>query len=134
VAAQPFARSFAVSVLAVIAAVAQQYPLRGRLALWLLPATLLAVAAGAEWIRAKANSLHPVLGKIAAEIVGAILVVALLVPPVIALAEAPPPYEIEHHKHFLSYLQKNRRPGDIVRLSLNDGRFGPAPDSSAATG
>jgi hypothetical protein len=100
--------------IAVIAAVAQQYPLRGRLALWLLPATLLAVAAGAEWTRAKANSLHPVLGKIAAEIVGAILVVALLVPPVIALAEAPPPYEIEHHKHFLSYLQKNRRPGDVV--------------------
>jgi hypothetical protein len=25
-----------------------------------------------------------------------------------------PPYEIEHHKDFLSYLQKNRHPGDIV--------------------
>ena len=95
--------------LGIIAAVAQQYPLRGRLALWLLPAALLAVAAGAEWIRANAISLHPIGG-----VVGAILVVALLVPPVIALAEAPPPYEIEHHKDFLSYLQKNRRPGDIV--------------------
>ena len=94
---------------AIIAAVAQQYPLRGRLALWLLPATLLAVAAGAEWIRSKASSVHPIGG-----VVGAILVVALLVPPVIALAEAPPPYEIEHHKDFLSYLQKNRRPRDIV--------------------
>jgi hypothetical protein len=100
--------------IAIIAAVAQQYPLRGRLALWLLPATLLAVAAGAEWIRAGANSLHPVMGKIAGEIVGAIFLVALLVPPVIALTEAPPPYEIEHHKDFLSYLQKNRRPGDVV--------------------
>ena len=92
--------------IAIVAAVAQQYPLRGRLALWLLPAALLAVAAGAECIRTRADSLHP--------IVGAIFLVALLVPPVIALAEAPPPYEIEHHKDFLSYLQKNRRPGDIV--------------------
>jgi hypothetical protein len=95
--------------IAIIAAVAQQYPLRGRLALWLLPAALLAVAAGAEWIRSRADSLHPLGG-----VVGAILVVALLVSPVIALAEAPPPYEIEHHKDFLSYLQKNRRPGDVV--------------------
>jgi len=92
--------------IAIVAAVAQQYPLRGRLVLWLLPAALLAVAAGAECIRTRADSLHP--------IVGAIFLVALLVPPVIALAEAPPPYEIEHHKDFLSYLQKNRRPGDIV--------------------
>ena len=92
--------------IAIVAAVAQQYPLRGRLALWLLPGALLAVAAGAEWIRTRADSLHPM--------VGVIFLVALLVPPVIALSEAPPPYEIEHHKDFLSYLQKNRRPGDIV--------------------
>ena len=92
--------------IAIVAAVAQQYPLRGRLTLWLFPAALLAIAAGAEWIRTRADSLHA--------IVGAIFLVALLVPPVIALAEAPPPYEIEHHKDFLSYLQKNRRPGDIV--------------------
>ena len=92
--------------IAIVAAVAQQYPMRGRLTLWLLPAALLAIAAGAEWIRTRADSLHA--------IVGAIFLVALLVPPVIALAEAPPPYEIEHHKDFLSYLQKNRRPGDIV--------------------
>jgi len=92
--------------LASIAAVAQQYPLRGRLALWLLPTALLAVAAGAEWIRAGSNFLHP--------IVGAIFLVALLVPPVMALAEAPPPYEIEHHRDLLGYLQKNRRPGDVV--------------------
>jgi len=92
--------------IAIVAAVAQQYPLRGRLTLWLLPAALLAIAAGAEWIRTRADSLHA--------IVGAIFLVALLVPSVIALAEDPPPYEIEHHKDFLSYLQKNRRPGDIV--------------------
>jgi len=96
-------------VIAIIAAVAQQYPLRGRLALWLLPGTLLAVAAGAEWIRTMVSSLHPHGG-----VVGAVLVAALLVPPVMALAEAPPPYEIEHHKDFLSYLQKKRHPGDVV--------------------
>jgi hypothetical protein len=93
-------------IMGIIAAVEQQYPLRGRLALWLLPAVLLAVAAGAEWICARANLLHP--------IVGAIFLVAILVPPVVALAEAPPPYEIEHHKDLLGYLQKNRRPGDVV--------------------
>ena len=96
--------------LAIVAALAQQYPFRGRLALWLFPAALLAVAAGAEWIRATANFLHPPAG----EIVGVLLLAALLVPPVMALAEAPPPYEVEHHKDFLSYLQKNRRPGDVV--------------------
>jgi hypothetical protein len=107
-------RSLALFVLcqftvAIVAAVAQQYPLRGRLALWLLPGTLLAVAAGAEWMRTKASSFHPNGG-----VVGAVLVLALLVPPVVALAEAPPPYEIEHHKDFLSYLQKNRQPGDVI--------------------
>jgi hypothetical protein len=107
-------RSLALFVLcqftvAIIAAVAQQYPLRGRLALWLLPGTLLAAAAGAEWIRTKASSLHSNGG-----VVGAVLILALLAPPVVALAEAPPPYEIEHHKDFLSYLQKNRQPGDVI--------------------
>jgi hypothetical protein len=92
--------------LAVVAAVMQQYPFRGRLALWLLPPALLIVAAGAEWIRARADFLSP--------IVGAIFLVALLVLPVMALAEAPPPYEIEHHKDFLSYLRQNRRSGDVV--------------------
>jgi hypothetical protein len=104
--------------------------LRGRRALWLLPAALLAVAAGAEWIRAWANSLHP--------IVGVIFLVALLVPPVIALAEALPPYEIEHHKNLLDYLQKNRRPGDVVYVfpfpPSESGFTARASDCSAVIG
>lgn len=38
----------------------------------------------------------------------------LLGPPVAALAEAPPPYEIEHHRAVLEYLKEHRRPGDVV--------------------
>jgi hypothetical protein len=88
------------------AAIAHQYPFRGRLVVWLLPFALLTVAAGAEWIRRKASLYHPVLGSA--------LMIALLVPPAMALAEAPPPYEIEHHRALLSYLQRHRQPGDVV--------------------
>jgi hypothetical protein len=28
--------------------------------------------------------------------------------------EAPPPYQIEHHRTVLGYLQTHRRPGDVV--------------------
>jgi hypothetical protein len=88
------------------AAVAHQYPFRGRLVFWMLAPTLLFVAAGAEWLRAKASVLYPVLGSV--------LLIAVLVLPVMAFAEAPPPYEIEHHWELLSYLQHHRRPGDAV--------------------
>jgi len=88
------------------AAIAQQYPFRGRLVVWLLPSLLLVVAAGAEWLRRKTNFFHPIFG--------GVLVVVLLVPPVLALVAAPPPYEIEHHRELLGYLQQHSRPGDPV--------------------
>jgi hypothetical protein len=90
----------------IAAAIARQYPFRGRLVVWLLPSLLLAVAAGAEWMRRQISRLHPAFGWA--------LVIMLLVPSVRALAAAPPPYEIEHHRDLLSYLQKHRRPGDLV--------------------
>ena len=93
-------------VVSMAAAIAHQYPFRGRLVLWLLPAVLLAVAAGAEWIRRMASVFHPILG-------GALLI-AVLVPPVMALVQAPPPYDIEHHRALLKYLQLHRQPGDLV--------------------
>ena len=31
-----------------------------------------------------------------------------------ALAEAPPPYEIEHHLEVLGYLKQHRQPGDVI--------------------
>ena len=89
---------------AIAAAVAQQYPLRGRLMLYLLPVVLLAVAAGAELVRQTASRLHPSLGGAA--------MAALLVVPVLAFAV--PPYEIEHHRAVLGYLQRHRKPGDVL--------------------
>ena len=88
------------------AAVAQQYPFRDRLVLFLVPCVLLALAAGAESIRQTASRLHPALG--------ASLMVALAIPPVIALVRNPPPYETEHIRDVLTYLQQHRRPGDVV--------------------
>jgi MFS family permease len=94
------------AIVALAAAIAQQYPFRGRLALWLLPAAVLALAAGADWIRAQASALHPA--------VGVLVVLALSIAPVMALAEAPPPYEIEHHLEVLGYLKQHRQPGDVI--------------------
>ena len=88
------------------AAIAHQYPWRGRLAFWMLPAAVIAVAAGTEWILGKASALHPAIGLI--------FLIAVLAAPVIALAEAPPPYELEHHRDMLKYLQQRRQPGDVI--------------------
>ena len=93
-------------VVALIAAAAHQYPFHRRLMVYLIPGLLLAVAAGGEWIRRRAAGLHPALG-------GALLAVFLF-PPVAALVETPPPYEIEHHRTMLRYLQQHRRAGDSI--------------------
>jgi hypothetical protein len=93
-------------LVALAAAIAHQYPWRGRLAFWMLPAALIAVGAGAAWIRSRASELHPAIGWL--------LLAAVIVPPVMALADAPPPYELEHHRHMLSYLQQHRQTGDVI--------------------
>ena len=92
----------------IIAAVAHQYPLRGRLIFFLVPLMLLALAAGAERIRRGATRLSPTLGGLA--------IAALLVWPVVAFARAPIPYEIEHTRTILAHLQQNRRPGDVIHV------------------
>ncbi len=97
---------FAPMLVALTAAVAHQYPFRGRLMVYLIPGLLLAIAAGAEWMRRVVSRLHPALG-------GG-MAIALLAPPVAALVEAPPPYDIEHHRTVLRYLQGHRQPGDVV--------------------
>lgn len=91
---------------AVAAAFAHQYPFRGRLVFYLVPIALLAVAAGAEFVRRTLSRVHPALGGTA--------MAALLVAPVVAIASPPPPYEIEHHRTVFAYLQKHRRPGDVI--------------------
>lgn len=89
---------------AIVAAVAHQYPFRGRLILYLVPIAVLAVAAGAELVRQTAARLHPSVGGAA--------MVALLAVPVMSFDF--PPYEIEHHRAVLAYLQQHRKPGDVV--------------------
>jgi hypothetical protein len=49
-------------VVTMAAAVAHQYPFRGRLIVWLVPSALIAAAAGAEWIRGRASAVHSGVG------------------------------------------------------------------------
>lgn len=84
---------------------AHQYPFRGRLIVWLVPSALIAAAAGAEWIRGRVSVLHPPVGSA----LGAALIIAFLVPPVMALGQMPPPYDVEHWRSILSYLQSHRQ-------------------------
>jgi hypothetical protein len=95
-------------VVALVAAVAHEYPFRGRLMFYLVPGLLLAVAAGAELVRRGVNRVHPSLGL--ATMVG------LLVSPVMTLAQDPPPYEIENNRTVYAYLQRKRQPGDVVHI------------------
>ncbi len=94
---------FAVGVLA---AVAQQFPLKTRVALYLLPILVLAVAEGAEWLRRQASRLHPAAG--------GVCMAALFVVPAWAFVQRPPPYWVEDHKTALAFLREHRQPGDAV--------------------
>jgi hypothetical protein len=91
---------------ALLAALAHQYPFRGRLLLFLLPIVLLLVAAGAEWLRLTIGRRAPALG---AGVMG-----ALLVPPALALGAARMPITVEAHREALAWLQARRQPGDVV--------------------
>jgi hypothetical protein len=93
-------------VLALVAASVHQYPFRGRLMFYLMPGLLLAIAAGVEWLRERSSHLHPALG--------VAIMVAFAAPPVGALLAAPPPYDIEHMRSVLQYLQVHREPEDAI--------------------
>ena len=94
--------------LAVLAAAAHQYPLRGRLMFYLAPGVLVAIAAGAEQLRRWAATLGRPLGGVVAA--------AALAPPVIAFGNGHPPYEIENNRALYAYLQQRRQPGDVVHI------------------
>ncbi|MBC7898282.1 MAG: hypothetical protein H7066_22870 [Cytophagaceae bacterium] len=96
----------AIVIVAVVAAVAQQYPFRGRLMFYLIPVLLLTIAAGAEWIRHIGARMHPAVGYVA--------MTALLAPPVAAIVATPPPYDIEHQRAVMAFLQQRRQPGDRI--------------------
>jgi hypothetical protein len=90
----------------VLAAVVQQYPIRTRVVLFLVPSLVLLVAQGAEWIRRIAGRLRPAFG-------GAFMV-ALFIPPIWTVVEKPPPYWTEDYKSMLSFVQANRRSDDAM--------------------
>jgi hypothetical protein len=94
--------------LALLAAIAHQYPFRGRLMFYLVPLLLLWIAAGAEATRRWVARLSRPLGAVAMG--------ALVVPPLAALVQDHPPYEIEHNRAIYAYLQQKRQPGDIVHI------------------
>lgn len=94
--------------LAVVAAAAHQYPLRGRLMFYLVPGFLLAIAAGAEQLRRWATNVSRPLGAVAAA--------AVLAPPLMAFEKDHPPYEIENNRAVYAYLQQKRQLGDVVHI------------------
>jgi hypothetical protein len=91
---------------ALVAAIAHQYPFRGRLMFYLLPGLLVAIAAGIDALRRLAGRAHPALG--------ALVAAAFLVPPIVAIVQVPPPYDGERTRTILAYLQAHRQPGDSV--------------------
>jgi hypothetical protein len=92
--------------MAVVAAIAHQYPFRQRLAFFVVAPALILVAEGTAWISRSLARRQAVLG---------IVPVALcLVPPVLALARTLPPYDIEHSRAMLRYVQEHRQPGDAI--------------------
>jgi hypothetical protein len=93
------------------AAIAQQYPFRMRLVLFLLPTVLLSAAAAVGWI-------VDLLARWSVPL-GALVLAAALVPPVAAIALKPPPYTVESFKPVLAYVQAHRQPGDPIYVYAN---------------
>lgn len=93
-------------VITMIAAMAQQYPFRQRLIVFLVPTALVAAAAGAGWIAdlaAKRSAVAAVAISIATMII-----------PLVALAKSGLPARVDHYRSVYAHLKANRRPGDAV--------------------
>ncbi|HEY8794327.1 MAG TPA: glycosyltransferase family 39 protein [Gemmatimonadaceae bacterium] len=114
------------------AAIAQQYPFRWRVVLFLLPTLLLTSAATVGWMIERASAAQPALG--------AALAVALLAPPLVAIFRRPPPYTGEPFKPVFAYVQAHRQPGDRTYVYANTfqaitrygAQYGMPPDSYVA--
>lgn len=91
---------------ALAAAGLREYPLGGRVSLFLLPIVILAIAAG---IDALARTLLPRAPRMAA---GLALVLAL--PTAWPLLRAPPPYRVEPVAELLDRMRAHRRPDDSI--------------------
>ena len=103
------------------AAVAQQYPFRMRLVLFLLPTLLLTSAASVGWVVDRVTAMNPAAGLA--------MGIAALLPPAMAIVLAPPPYVVEPFKPILAYVQAHRQPGDRIYVYANAymaiTRYGP---------
>jgi hypothetical protein len=93
------------------AAVAQQYPFRTRVVLFLLPTILLTTAASTGWIVERVGA--------ASRPASIALTFAAMIPPVVALLETPPPYVVEPFKPVFAFVQAHRRPGDKIYVFSN---------------
>jgi hypothetical protein len=93
------------------AAVAQQYPFRARVVLFLLPTFLLSAAASIAWIADWIAKRNPALA-------GAAVVVALI-PPIASSVIRPPPYTTEQFKPVLAYVRAHRQAGDRIYVYSN---------------
>jgi dolichyl-phosphate-mannose-protein mannosyltransferase len=104
-----------------LATVANQYPFRTRVVVFLMPSLVLSAAAAIDWLRLRAAAVTPALGST----VG----VALLAIPVYALWLTPPPYYTEGFKPVLAYVQAHHQRGDAVYVFSNAyeaiDRYGP---------
>ena len=97
-------------VITLAAAIAQQYPFRTRLMVFLVPSVLLAAAAGAGWIVEHARRRSTILAAAA--------VVAFLIPPVLAIVDSGMPSRVDNYLPVYKHLQTNRRPGDVVHVAF----------------
>ena len=105
--------TYAPLLVLIAAALTRQYPLEGRLVLFVVPVLLLGVAATVEALADFAARRGHALGWV--------LIAAALAPPVYALVRTPPPYDIESHKPVFAYLGAHRLPADPVYVFRSAG-------------
>jgi hypothetical protein len=93
-------------ILAIVAAAVRAYPLDGRLALWVLPAIVVAIAECAASVGEGLGRRVPYASLLVAG------VAALL--PARAISRTYPFYQKEEMRHVLAYVREHRQPGDGV--------------------
>ena len=97
-------------LLTLAAAIAQQYPFRSRLTVFLIPSALLAAAAGAGWLVDLARRRSRVLAYV--------IIAGFLTPPLLAIVESGMPTRVDHYFPIYRHLQTNRRAGDAVHVAF----------------
>ena len=108
-------------LVALAASALRQYPLEGRLALFLTPALLIAIAAATaamtDWLGARNRAL------------GAAVALVVAAPTAVQLARQHPVYRLQETETMFAWLVAHRRPGDAVyvmyRISPNVAWYGP---------